>query len=219
MLFCSARTAHRLAVLCDAAGIGHSVRTVYGLPAMKKTLIRRAGLIAGSLAALFILILGESVIWDVRVTGCRDILTSTETEALFAELGVRPGVRRRAVNADRTAAEAVKSSDKLAWAAVNIRGTTAVIEVREQLDPPKEDEPDGGYDGENLIAACDGLITGTEIIGRQACGQPWTVGKEGRPARQRGDRQHPHRGEDHEGARRGACRNGARDHGDRPVQV
>ena len=42
VLFCSARTAHRLAVLCDAAGIGHSVRTVYGLPAMKKTLIRRA---------------------------------------------------------------------------------------------------------------------------------------------------------------------------------
>ena len=129
VLFCSARTAHRLAVLCDAAGIGHSVRTVYGLPAMKKTLIRRAGLIAGSLAALFILILGESVIWDVRVTGCRDILTSTETEALFAELGVRPGVRRRAVNADRTAAEAVKSSDKLAWAAVNIRGTTAVLSL------------------------------------------------------------------------------------------
>lgn len=178
VLFCSARTAHRLAVLCDAAGIGHSVRTVYGLPAMKKTLIRRAGLIAGSLAALFILILGESVIWDVRVTGCRDILTSTETEALFAELGVRPGVRRRAVNADRTAAEAVKSSDKLAWAAVNIRGTTAVIEVREQLDPPKEDEPDGGYDGENLIAACDGLITGTEIIaGKPAVSRGQSVKK------------------------------------------
>ena len=161
VLFCSARTAHRLAVLCDAAGIGHSVRTVYGLPAMKKTLIRRAGLIAGSLAALFILILGESVIWDVRVTGCRDILTSTETEALFAELGV-----------------AVKSSDKLAWAAVNIRGTTAVIEVREQLDPPKEDEPDGGYDGENLIAACDGLITGTEIIaGKPAVSRGQSVKK------------------------------------------
>ena len=82
------------------------------------------------------------------------------------------------MNADRTAAEAVKSSDKLAWAAVNIRGTTAVIEVREQLDPPKEDEPDGGYDGENLIAACDGLITGTEIIaGKPAVSRGQSVKK------------------------------------------
>lgn len=95
----------------DRAQCAHGIRSAGD----EETLIRRAGLIAGSLAALFILILGESVIWDVRVTGCRDILTSTETEALFAELGVRPGVRRRAVNADRTAAEAVKSSDKLAW--------------------------------------------------------------------------------------------------------
>ncbi len=166
VLFCSERTSVRLAALCREAGIEVEYIPVYGLPALRGEIRRRWGLIVGAAAALILMILGESVIWDVRVTGCGDVLTVTEAEEIFASYGVYPGVFRRSIEVDRIAAEAVAASDKLAWAAVNIRGTTAVIEVREQLDPPKapQAEPEGGFDGENLVASCDGLVTELEVI-------------------------------------------------------
>ena len=165
VLFCSHAAAKRLAAMCQRHGAEASFRIIYGLPGKYGAIRRRAGLVVGALAALVVLILGESVIWDVRVTGCGRVLTATETKEIFAELGVRPGVFRRSVNADRTAAAAVTVSDKLAWAAVNIRGTTAVIEVREQIDPPQETkDPFAGYDGVNLIAGKSGLVVDMEII-------------------------------------------------------
>lgn len=165
VLFCSVGSARRLAAGCDSCGIAASYRIIYGLPGMWGTLRRRAGLAIGAAAALLVLILGESVIWDVRVTGCGRVLTVTETESIFASLGIRPGVRRRSVNGDRIAADAVTASDKLAWAAVNIRGTTAVIEVREQTDPPDDTaDPFAEYDGVNLVAERDGLVVGMEVI-------------------------------------------------------
>lgn len=166
VLYCSERTAARLARLCDAEGIKTERTAVYGLPTLRGEARRRWGLIVGAAAAIALLALGESVIWDVRVSGCGKVLTVTETEAIFAGYGVYPGALRRSLDVDRIAAEAVVGSDKLAWAAVNIRGTTAVIEIREQLEPTKdaEPQPDDGFEGENLIASCDGLVRELEII-------------------------------------------------------
>ena len=165
VLYCSLRTAKRLAELCGSAGIDASFGVIYGLPGMGGAFRRRAGLVIGAVAALVILAVGSSVIWDVRVTGCGKVLTVTEAESLFASLGIRPGVMRFAVDADGVAAEAVRKSEKLAWAAVNIRGTTAVIEVREQVDPPGTvADPFEGFDGVNLVASCDGLVVDMEVI-------------------------------------------------------
>ncbi len=180
VLYCSERTAVRLAALCSQAGIETEWTRVYGLPTLRGELRRRWGLIVGAAAAAALLILGESVIWDVRVTGCDRVLTVTEAEAIFAECGVHPGVFRRSLKTDRIAAEAVIRSDKLAWAAVNIRGTTAVIEVREQLEPTNSEypPPDDGFDGENLIASCDGLVKELEVIsGKPVVGRGQLVKK------------------------------------------
>ncbi len=166
-LICSAHTARKLSRLCTDAEISFRINGERGLPYIGRELKNRLGLPIGIIAAIAVIILGESVIWDVRVVGCSDVLTETEVEELFAELGVRPGVFKRSLDVDRLSASAVTESTGLAWAAINIRGTTAVIEIVEQKDPDdmRKDDMLDGYDGQNLIAAEDGLIVELEVIG------------------------------------------------------
>lgn len=163
-LFCSLPAARRLERISADAGIHCRYIIVDGLPAAAAAAKRRPAMVLGALAAILLLWLGESVIWGVRVVGADDVISATEVRELFAEAGVYPGAVIAGIRGDHAAARVVSDSDRLAWAAVNIRGTTAVIEVRSQVSPPKEDDPYAAFDGVNLVAARDGLVVELEVI-------------------------------------------------------
>ncbi len=163
-LFCSLPAARRLARISADAGMHCRYIIVGGLPAYAAAAKRRPAMVLGALAAMLLLWLGESVIWGVRVVGADDVISATEVRVLFAEAGVYPGAVIAGIRGDYAAARVVSHSDRLAWAAVNIRGTTAVIEVRSQVTPQKEDDPYAAFDGVNLVAARDGLVVELEVI-------------------------------------------------------
>lgn len=180
IFYCSYPAARRFARLCEDGGIEHGYVTESGIPAFAVAAIKRPGLILGAVAALLLLCIGERVIWGVRVVGADDVISATEVRELFADAGVYPGAAISGINGDHSAAHATAKSDRLAWAAVNIRGTTAVIEVRSQVTPEKTEDPFAVFDGVNLVAARDGLVVDLEIIsGKPAvrCGDTVRAGE------------------------------------------
>ncbi len=163
-LFCSLPAARRLARVSADAGIPCRYIVEGGFPAAAAAAKGRPAMMLGALMAILLLWLGESVIWGVRVVGADDVISATEVRELFAKAGVYPGAAIAGIRGDHAAAHVVAGSDRLAWAAVNIRGTTAVIEVRSQVSPSKEDDPYAACDGVNLVAARDGLVVELEVI-------------------------------------------------------
>lgn len=161
---CSLPAARRLSRLCAEKGIHNGYVTERGLPAAAIAAKRRLGLVLGAAAALLLIWLGESVIWGVEVVGADDVISAAEVRQLFSAAGVYPGAVIADINVDHSAAYAIAASDRLAWAAVNIRGTTAVIEVRSQVTADDEEDLFLEFDGVNLVAARDGLVVDLEII-------------------------------------------------------
>lgn len=147
--------------LCSERGIAAELRLFYGLPYIVSKFLCRPGLIAGMIAALMIISLGNRVLWDVRVEG-NDRLTEGEIKAILTEHGVAPGARLDDLDIGMIQTAVEMSNEDIAWISVNVIGTVAYVEVVEAVTPHERSEPEG--DGINLVAARDGVIVGFEVI-------------------------------------------------------
>lgn len=113
-----------------------SVLKKTGAPFLGARLRRRKGFVLGFLlfpAALYLL---SSRVWFVHVEGARRLPASAVLE-VAREAGLVPGVPRSTVDRRRVARELLLTLPRLSWAAVEMRGTLAVVRVveREVPDP------------------------------------------------------------------------------------
>ncbi len=146
---------------CRERGIETEMTLFYGLPYLFTRLLKRPGLIAGMIAALVIISLGNRILWDVRIEG-NEGLSESEIKSVLSEHGVRPGAFLDKLDIGSIQTEIEYSNDEIAWISVNIIGTVAYVEVIEEITPPVKAPPEG--DGVNLIAERDGVIVGFEVI-------------------------------------------------------
>lgn len=147
--------------LCSERGFTVELQLFYGLPYIATKILSRPGLIAGMIAALLIVSLGNRVLWDVRVEG-NEALNDDEIKAALAEHGVVPGARLEELDIGMIQTAIEMSNEDIAWISVNVIGTVAYVEVIEAITPPAEADPEG--DGTNLVASHDGVIVGFEVI-------------------------------------------------------
>lgn len=99
-------------------------------------------------------------IWSVDVAGGRSV-SREELLAVMEDSGLRPGVWRGHTDSAALTQSAMNAfSGRLAWAAVNIDASRAVIETRDYI-PPDADETFG--DPCNLVADFDGLLLSIEV--------------------------------------------------------
>ena len=145
---------------CRENGIEASAELYFGIPYLFLRLVSRPGLIAGIVAAILLFSLSGSVIWDVRVS-CDGEISADEVKEILSAHGVYPGARKSSLEVGRIQAEIESESRKIAWISVNVIGTVAYVEVIGEVIPPPEGE---NYDGINLVAASDGVLTGFEVI-------------------------------------------------------
>ncbi len=108
-----------------------------GLPFFLRRAGRRKALVAGALASLALLYAASSFVWFVEVTGTED-LDPRQVAQKAAQLGLRPGAFKGAVDPDAVARGLMLELERVFWAAVNLQGTLAVIEVVERKVPPAE---------------------------------------------------------------------------------
>ena len=77
------------------------------------------------------------MIWTVSVSGNENI-SDEQILNVFSSLGVKPGAKRRDINAKEISDEALKIFDgDLSFAVVNLNGSNASVEVRESVPAPK----------------------------------------------------------------------------------
>ncbi|MGN1419741.1 MAG: sporulation protein YqfD, partial [Acutalibacteraceae bacterium] len=148
---------------------GMKIRCVskHGLPFFLKRHKDRVGLAVAAVIFVIFMAVTSMFIWNVDVIGCENT-DKEEILQIISDLGVHEGTLKKNINTKEiTDAAMIKLSGKVSWLAVNIKGTHAVVEVRDYI-PEKDDETYG--EPCNIIADFDGLILSADVYnGRKAC--------------------------------------------------
>ena len=153
----------RLPELAQKAGVILETDRRGGAPVILHRYRKRTGLFAGvGMVAAAILVLG-CFIWQVRVEGLQTI-PEGEVYSALEELGVRRGALRRNIDAREVERMLMLRLDKAAWVAVNLRGSTAVVEIQERVVPPVRIDDNVPH---NVVATKPGFITYMEVYNGQ----------------------------------------------------
>lgn len=104
------------------------------------------------------------MIWTVSVSGNENI-SDEQILSVFSSLGVKPGAKRRDINAKEISDEALKIFDgDLSFAVVNLNGSNASVEVRESVPAPKIEDNETPC---NIVASEDGVVTKVQLYSGQ----------------------------------------------------
>lgn len=125
----------RLAPLAVRSGVRLTVLRREGLPARAAKYTRRRGILIGTVFFLAFLWFFSSFVWTVEITGNTSTPTG-EIEQVLDDLGLRPGVFLLLINKKAIEQQALLRLSDLSGITINIRGTDAVVKVRERTWPP-----------------------------------------------------------------------------------
>lgn len=152
-------TAKTAIAACERAGVPVRVTAEGGFPILAARLFRRPGLWVGGILAAILLFLSTTVVWDVRVEG-NTTLSERAVEDTLAACGFGVGSSLWGFRADQLQNRVLMADKRLAWVSVNMNGTVAYVEVRENIKPaPGEDE----NAPVNVIASAGGQIVRVEL--------------------------------------------------------
>ena len=122
------------------------------------------GLVIGVAAAIITVSYLSTMIWTVSVSGNENI-SDEQILNVFSSLGVKPGAKRRDINAIEISDEALKIFDgDLSFAVVNLNGSNASVEVRESVPAPKIEDNETPC---NIVASEDGVVTKVQLYSGQ----------------------------------------------------
>lgn len=155
---------HRIRPCARKSGMRPRVAGRYGLPFFLHRHRRRIGLLCGAAVAVLIVCILSSMIWTIDVQG-NETVSDTEILSVFEELGVHVGARRSKIDVEEVQRTAARKLNDLAWLALNIKGSAAVIEVRERIPAPKVEND---TTPRNILAARDGTILSLEVYEGEA---------------------------------------------------
>ncbi|HOJ09007.1 MAG TPA: sporulation protein YqfD [Clostridiales bacterium] len=125
-----------------------------GLPFILSRYKKRKAFALGALLFFFLINVLASFIWDIEITGNMEIGRMEIAEALFS-MGIKPGTLKYKVDVDIVANELMLKMEKLAWVGFEIRGTRALLYLKERQKPPELVAKDIPC---NIIAGKDGII-------------------------------------------------------------
>lgn len=135
---------------------------------------KRWGLLIGLFLFLWLVYYSSCFIWKIEVKGCKTISVTQITEDL-KQFGLSVGCSRQ-IDVNRMENRYLIGNDKISWMSINIRGTTAYVEVREQGVPPKMVDrsiPTNVYAQREGIIRSINAYDGTPCV---AAGQPVLAG-------------------------------------------
>ena len=141
------------------AGVRIRVHRKAGLPFTLRPYRRRKALRVGLVLFLLAPLAASQFLWSVTVEGCEKLEPALVLETL-EELGVKQGAFLPKLDTDKIQLQASLELDELSFIAINIKGTTAQVQVRERVPVPEDRNP---QEIRNLVAGKDGQIESLEI--------------------------------------------------------
>lgn len=148
-----------------------------GLPFLLNRYIHRTGLVAGFIFAAVLLVFLSGRIWIIEVTG-NETLTDEEVIEAFEDAGLTIGVSKKKLEIPKIESSAMLELHNASWAAINIRGCVAEINVRD-LEKIPEIETHSGTS--NIVALKDGQIAVLEVYRGSAVAEIGQAVLEGEP--------------------------------------
>jgi similar to stage IV sporulation protein len=107
-----------------------------GLPFVLRRRRKRWRLAVGAAVCIALLVASSHFLWNVRVVGVRQLEEQLVLEKLES-LGVKPGVPLKSIDVQRVERHLLMELEELGWAAVNLQGSTALVQVQERVMPPQ----------------------------------------------------------------------------------
>jgi similar to stage IV sporulation protein len=166
----------RLRPAVRGRGLRVRIRRRRGLPFLLARLARRPALVGSALAAGLAVYLLSGYVWLVQVQGT-DRLTPGEVLRAAASLGLRPGVRRSAVDGAEIGRRLPILLPELSWASVQVHGVLAAIQVVEKVSPSTAYEQ--ALVPGDVVAAHGGVVTGVTVLAGTAVVRPGDVVRPG----------------------------------------
>lgn len=157
---CRKMVARRMLALCRERGLDASVIGKGGLPDLAFRYRKRYGLFVGGLVAALMVWASCNVVWDVRISGEGNVDLS-EVSLQLQESGLSLGAWIPSLDTDAVEEQLLVTSHGVAWAAVNVKGTVAYVQLRPLLRPDAEAEGEGLC---NLVASEDGVVESVRLL-------------------------------------------------------
>ena len=131
------------------------IQTKRGLPFVMHKYRKRKIFVVLLLLVLIGLIVSSNFIWNIEIRGDitishEEILNSLEQEGLMI------GMRSSALDKNQVINNVRLNRDDIAWMGINIRGTNAIVEVRQTVNPPEIIREDEFC---NIVSDRNGIIT------------------------------------------------------------
>lgn len=145
----------RLREMAGKSGVTLRLIRKGGVPPILRRYRLRTGVFAGAAILLLLPFFMSMFLWQIDIAGNTTIPTDELLGALDV-LGVHTGARRGAIDTRDVERRMMLAEGRLSWIAVNLRGSTAHVELRERdIAPPRvsDDIP------HNIVANRDGFIT------------------------------------------------------------
>ncbi len=92
---------------------------------------KRWGLYSGLVGGVLLIILSGCFVWDVQVTGCSEKMKVSDVIAQFEEMGLGVGTFRFGLDISDIENKFLLQNDEAVWVSVNLRFSTAYIELKE----------------------------------------------------------------------------------------
>lgn len=158
--FVAARDYKKLRSVAKQSGMKLACISKHGLPFFLFRNSNRIGLVVG--AAFFVLFMSimSLFVWSIETVGSENI-SKTEILKTAEEYGLKVGCFRPTLDVHEVSDKMItRLNGRLLWAAVNVSGSRAVIEVRDYIEKPESktySEPC------NIVADFDGLLLSLEV--------------------------------------------------------
>ncbi len=130
---CSARTYFKLRHISKHNGGNLHIVEKHGPLFVLLKLKNRWGLFIGAVVSVVIICVLSSFVWSINIVG-NDKISQSDITLFLEENGVHTGVYSRSIDRDIIENLMMASFDKCAWAHINIKGTTATVEIDEVID-------------------------------------------------------------------------------------
>lgn len=136
------------------SGVRLKVRERKGLPTLLKRYSDRVGLVIGAAVFVITVFVMSLFVWSIDITGLEGI-SESEMRSLLAENGVYVGAFKPALDYQSVSRAIMLTDQRIGWMAVNVTGSYASVEVKEQT--PLPDLTDANTPS-NVKARRDGTI-------------------------------------------------------------
>lgn len=166
----------KLRQIREKSGVSIRITDKNGLRIFFNKHKKRKGLVGGMILALMFMFTMNMFVWSIEVAGTNNF-SNEQIKEVTEKLGLHIGMFVPSFNESSASRNAVNNFDgKISWMAINIKGSKAIVEVREYIETDDKktiEEPC------NLVSDTDGIIVNTKTFSGEQKAFPGQLIKKG----------------------------------------